>query len=453
MYATTISPSPHREVGATHDDGPRLFEYRDHWLVKRSDTPNYHIYWCREGTRRVRRASTGTRDLEEAKRRLVEFADRKSPTRLVAASPHGRAHHPTPARNAPAIIAIRVEGRGAAQRGPNFLGLLAEYVEWLTPRPSAFANGQCSLRAIAEFCERHDIVYLDEFNLDAQERYIAWRRGQLVAKGHGASNGTINRDFSVIKAALGLAFRRGVLAAVPYVSMLPPPPARDRFLTPDECKRLIDACESSYVRRFVLLMLHTLQRPKAVFGLRVEQVDLRSGRIDFLAPGTVQTNKRRPVVPITPTLAVELERAIDESQSGYIVEKDGLPLQSMRKAFATAVRQAGLVNVTPYVLRHTGATILAAEGVPMHQIASMLGHTTQRTTDVYVKRRPEFLGEAVGKLEHLLGSKGTETASCASNAMTKLRAKPALSARQTRARRNGNDNLEIHRSPQSAWAG
>lgn len=419
--------------GEAGERSPRLFEYADHWLVKRRDTPNFHIYWCREGTRRVRRASTGTSDLAQAKQRLIEFADKRtrSAPLLAMRSTHSRQRS---TRHAPSTEPVtHHHGPGPISQSPNFLGLLAEYVEWLAPRPTAFANGQSSLRAITQFCAQHDIVYLQEFNLDAQERFIAWRRGQLMAKGYKASNGTMNRDFSVIKAALGLAYRRGVIASVPYMSMLPSPPARDRFLTPDECKRLLDACERRYVRRFVLLMLHTLQRPKAVFGLRIEQVDLHNRRIDFLSPGMVQTSKRRPIVPITPTLAVELEDAIAESRSGYIIEKDGLPLLSMRKAFAAAVHRAGLKNVTPYVLRHTGATILAAGGVPMYQIASMLGHTTQRTTDVYVKRRPEFLGEAVDKLEHLLGSRSDTTTTRASNALTNLRAKPALFARQTRA--------------------
>lgn len=451
MHATTIIQARNEP----NNDGPlgnpaRLFEYRDHWLVQRSDTPNFHIYWCREGTRRVRRASTGTSDLEEAKRRLIEFVDRRTPAPLlpVTPCPSGRKRGKVQAR--PFATEGQHEDHAAATVGHSLLRLLAEYVEWLAPRRSAFANGQCSLRAIAEFCARHDIVYLHEFNLNAQERFIAWRRGQLVAKGHGASNGTINRDFSVIKAALGLAYRRGLLDAVPYLSMLPQPPARDRFLTPEECRRLIDACEPPYVRRFVLLMLHTLQRPKAIFGLRVEQVDLVNRRIDFLAPGMVQTNKRRPVVPITPTLANELERAIRESKSGYIVEKDGLPLQSMRKAFASVVRKAGLEDVTPYVLRHTGATILAVKGVSMHQIASMLGHTTQRTTDVYVKRRPEFLAEAVGTLESLLGSMSNDTAMGASNALTNLRAKPAHSARQTRASEDRELIGSIAATPQAA---
>lgn len=72
---------------------------------------------------------------------------------------------------------------------------------------------------------------------------------------------------------------------------------------------------------------------------------------------------------------------------------------------AKACRQAGLQGVTPYVLRHTGATLLAAAGVPMRQVAGMLGHSTQKVTERYAKHRAEFLLEAAETLENLFGEK------------------------------------------------
>jgi integrase len=381
------------------DSECRLFEYADHWLVRRRDTPFLYIYWCEPGTRRVRRRSTHTSDLADAKQKLIAFATKYPPSSSPATSTSTRPEAdpadpalPTSAHVAPRALDTPV------------LDLLAAYVERFGSDRPSFSTLRAALRIWMRYCQRHDIVYVSELNHDAQERFVSWRRRELIQSGKAGSNGTINRDFYLLKGALRLAWRRGQLSHVPYVLSLPAPPPRDQFLTAEEAQRLLAACDEVYVRRFVLLALHTLQRPKAIFDLRVEQVDLAQLRINFLPTGKLQTNKRRPMVPITPTLRDELALAVSESRSGYIVEKNGLPLQSMRKAFARAAKRAGLPGITPYVLRHTGATLLAASGVPMHQIASMLGHTTQRMTEVYAKRRPEFLKEAVSTLDGLFGA-------------------------------------------------
>jgi integrase len=360
-------------------DEVRLFEYADHWLIRRSDTPHLYIYWCRPGTRRVRRRSTHTSDLGAAKKVLMDFVHQKSPPASTAAV--------LPA--APRV------------NDPPLLDVLSAYLERFGSDRVSYATLRGSLTVWTRYCHEHDVVYVSELNHDAQERFVTWRRKQLARDGFAGSNATLNRDLYLLKAALRLAWRRGLLTHVPFVTALPAAPPRDQFLTAEEAHRLLASCDRVYVHRFVLLALHTLQRPKAIFDLRVEQVDLINNRINFLPTGKCQTNKRRAMVPITPTLREELTKAIAESESGHIVDKDGQPLLSMRKAFARAANRAGLPGITPYVLRHTGATLLAAAGVPMHQIASMMGHTTQRMTEVYAKRRPEFLKEAVTTLEGL----------------------------------------------------
>jgi integrase len=371
----------------------RVFEYREHWLVRRSDTPAWYIYWCRPGTRRVLRRSTGTGNLEEAKRVLIDFADR--PTVVVAA--------PAPAR--PAMMPAspnhqlpRMQASGDV--GVPVLDILAGYVERLRGRSSHEA-ARNALRAWIEFCTRDNVVYVHEMTLPVQERFVAWRR-HTHPRGKLLSNGTINRGLDVLRAALHDAWRRGQLTGFPHVRLIPKPPPRDLFLTREEVQRLLTACTEPHLYRFVMLAAHTLQRPSAILNLRVEQVDLTWNRINFLPPGGVQSNKRRPIVPITATLRPVLEQAIAASASGFVIEYDGQPIKKLKQAFRTAARRAGLPHATPGILRHTGATLLAAAGVPLREISGMLGHTTSRITEeVYAKRRPEFLAGAVGALDGL----------------------------------------------------
>lgn len=377
----------------------RLFEYGEHWLVRRTDTPCYYIYWCRPGTRRVLRKSTGRTDLEEAKRELIAFVERQRPHPTNGGTDASNAVSP--------LIGFPAAAAASSHSSPVLLDLLTSYVERLSTETRARAVALPSLRVLAEFLDRHDVVYAHELTLEVQERFVLWRQDRFKELGRGGSNATINRDLSVLKAALRDAWKRGKIPTAPYILSLPSPPPRPRFLDAEEAKRLIDACYELHLHRYVMLALHTLQRPSALLGLRVEQVDLARGRIDFLPANAVQSNKRRPIVPITPTLREELRWAIADSKCGFIVEWDGQPVHSIRKSFHGACRRAGLAGVTPYTLRHTGATLLAAQGVSMRQIAGMLGHSTQRTTERYAKHAPEFLQDAAAKLETLFGSPST----------------------------------------------
>jgi len=140
---------------------------------------------------------------------------------------------------------------------------------------------------------------------------------------------------------------------VPPVASVTAPPSRDRFLTREEYARLLGECEEPHLRLFVLLAIHTLQRPWSILDLTVEQVDLCTGTIDFLPPWQrAQTNKRKPVVPISEGLRPTLTEAIENSIHGYVIEYDGLPVNSIRTSFNKARDRAGLSkDVTPYALK------------------------------------------------------------------------------------------------------
>jgi len=356
----------------------RLFEYMGHWLVRRSDTPNYHIYWL-QGSRRVRRKSARTGDLELAKERRIALAKRRA----------------TPPDQEPESVMA--------------LDALSSYIEKTMPGRPGEPNARLAMRYFMAFFEAEGVATVKELTLDVQDRYIAWRRA--TGKGCRAptlSNGTIARELMVLRAALNDHRKRGFLTRAPYIRSLPAPPPRQRFLTAEESRRLLAECKTPHLHLYVLLALHTLQRPRAIYELTTGQVDLGRGRIDFLPPDALQTNKRRPVVPITATLRPHLERAVASSTTGSVLEYHGEPVASVKKAFKAACRRAGLEDVTQYTLRHTGATLLAAAGVPMRQIAGMMGHTTQRITELYAKHSPDFLQDAARALDRIFPASGPQ---------------------------------------------
>lgn len=54
---------------------------------------------------------------------------------------------------------------------------------------------------------------------------------------------------------------------------------------------------------------------------------------------------------------------------------------------------------TPNTLRHTAGTWMAQGGVDLWKIAGWLGHSIERTTELYAHHHPDYLGEGSAVLE------------------------------------------------------
>jgi len=227
---------------------------------------------------------------------------------------------------------------------------------------------------------------------DAQLRRYAAARLAL-----GKKPGTIARDVQILRSALKWATRQDPqwIDAAPVFRMpVKASPPRDRWLTRDEAARLVDACTFSHLRLFVLLALHTTKRSSAILGLR--WINIRDGFISF---GAGTGNKRRGDVPINATLTAALDEARKLATTPYVIEYGSCRVLSIKNGFKAACQRAGLSDVTPHVLRHTGATWMAAAGIPMEEIARVLGNSVAICEKVYAKYHPDYLRRAVAALE------------------------------------------------------
>ena len=221
------------------------------------------------------------------------------------------------------------------------------------------------------------------------------------ARERGVAPATVNKELRTLRAALNWAWKDGWIKAVPFVEVGPTGERRDRWLTREEADRLVQAAVTPHVRLFILLALHTAARRDAILTLTWDRVDMSRRTVDYRDPFRPQTAKGRAVVPMTPTLAAALSVAKEAALTPFVIEHGGKPVASVKKGFAATVRRAGISDdVTPHVLRHTSATWMAMERVPMRDIARYLGHRDSRTTEaVYAHHHPDFLRDAAAALE------------------------------------------------------
>lgn len=88
----------------------------------------------------------------------------------------------------------------------------------------------------------------------------------------------------------------------------------------------------------------------------------------------------------------------------------GTPIDpdNLSKYFTTACRKAGLGHRNIHQLRHSAASILLAQGVPLHEVSRFLGHTTISVTmDVYGHLAEEGLRGAAKAMDDALWGEST----------------------------------------------
>ncbi len=136
-----------------------------------------------------------------------------------------------------------------------------------------------------------------------------------------------------------------------------------------------------------------------MLGLEWRRVDLQVGLIHL--EGSNTKSGRRRSIPLN----IEARAAI-VTMRGYTAQhcpatpwvfahRDGARLKSVKRAFATACRRAGIEDFHIHDLRHTCAAWLVTAGVPMPEIRDLLGHSTVAMTEKYAHLAPENVRAAV----------------------------------------------------------
>jgi len=211
----------------------------------------------------------------------------------------------------------------------------------------------------------------------------------------GASLGTAKIELEYLRACLNLRYGRGNN----HVWTPPASAPRDRYLTRGELDTLLEHVSTPHVKLFIVLAVATGARMSALLELRWDQVDFKHRTINFNQVGREQTNKRRPEVRMNDRAYAALQEAARGALTDWVIEWDGQPVKSIKKAIRMAAKRSG-VPCSPHVFRHTAGVWMAEADVPMQKISQYLGHTSTRVTErTYARYSPSFMRDAAAALE------------------------------------------------------
>jgi len=241
----------------------------------------------------------------------------------------------------------------------------------------------------------HNLKTLKPFFGDLLPSHISNSLLIDYAKQRNASAGTVLRSLGILKAAIHYAEGNRWIEKQPqFIMPVKQSPPRDIWFTREQVGLLVEKARSPHIRLFIKLALATAARSGALLDLKWQQLDFECRIIDF---GRGYGNKRRAVVPMNDDIYLALLEARELAQTDYVIEYNGKPVKSVKKTFTQLCKNNGIKG-SPHVLRHTAATWLVMDGVPLAEVARLLGDSEKTVEKVYGKHAPDYLRRAVRAL-------------------------------------------------------
>lgn len=209
-----------------------------------------------------------------------------------------------------------------------------------------------------------------------------------------------NKVFTILKAALNHAFGENKIASdeawrrvKPFQDVDVP---RVRFLDHDECVRLVNASALDF-RKLVRAALYAGCRYGEIIRFRVGDFNPEAG--------TVQVRESKSGKPRHVVLTVEGQEFFKNETAGRAGDKtlflreDGEPwgASHQQRPLADACSKAKITPAASFhVLRHTYASSLVMNGVPLGVVAVNLGHADTRITERhYAHLAPSYVADAI----------------------------------------------------------
>src|SRR5438093_7122053 len=203
-----------------------------------------------------------------------------------------------------------------------------------------------------------------------REEIEAWRRERMTT----SRPATINRGLSRLRRMFSLAVEWELLEESPMqgIKFLRENNARTRYLSLEECQRLIASCIAPHIRAIVTVALHTGMRLSEILNLRWQDLDFSSGFI------LVQDSKNGQArqVPMDSMISTVLRSwpRLSDQDIVFTSVMTGGRIVDIRAGFLNSCKRAGITGLHFHDLRHTFASQFVMAGGDLYTCQKIVGH-------------------------------------------------------------------------------
>lgn len=241
------------------------------------------------------------------------------------------------------------------------------------------------LKPLKAFFTGRRVVSIDA--ADA-ERYVQARQAA------GLTNGTINRELSVLGKMLRFAYKGRKVLRLPVIHKLKEAPPRQGFFEPEQFNAVRRRLSEDLQVAVTIAYSYGWRRSE-ILTLTLAQVDLKAGTLR-LEPGTTKNDEGR-LAYLTPelrsllTAQIERVRAL-ERELGRIIPylfphldrpHQGMRIKDFSEGWRSACIRAGVPGMLLHDCRRTAVRNLVNAGVPERVAMKVTGHKTRSIFDRY----------------------------------------------------------------------
>lgn len=262
---------------------------------------------------------------------------------------------------------------------------------------------------------------------ELQPSHIQRFYGQMIE--HGQSPRTLQLIHSVIHRALVIAQRQGLIGRNPAQVVEPPRYSKGEMqvFTDTQARQLLITARGLRNEVLYHLAVTTGMRQSELLGLKWKDIDwaacvihvrrqtqrIRGKGISFSEPKTRSGN--RLIQFGSETLRKlsaqrkrqDIERQVKGWQENDLINPSviGTPLdqRNLLREFKDLLKAAGLPEIRFHDLRHTAATLMLLNGIPLLVVSRRLGHAKPSITlDIYGHALPGMQNEAAALMDELV---------------------------------------------------
>jgi len=307
---------------------------------------------------------------------------------------------------------------------------LQEYMErWLDEVVEARTRAK-TIHSYREIARLHIYPTLGKVTL---QRLSPDQVQRLLASKHrgGLSARTCQYIRAVLRMALGQAQKHGLLAR--NVAALVDPPRGEKratvFLNPDQARQLLDGVRGDRLEALYRVALSLGLRRGEVLGLRWDDIDWAAatlriersiGVVDglrHLGPPKTAAGLRTIHLPATLVDALRAHQQRQEcerkaagprwQEQGYVfpgTTGTAIHPNNIVRRFHVALKHAGLPPMSFHGLRHSAASIMAAQGIMPGVAMRILGHSSVEITQgIYTHVFDASLRQAADTMDRAMG--------------------------------------------------
>jgi len=241
-------------------------------------------------------------------------------------------------------------------------------------------------------------------------------KGEIIAFLHakvakGLAPGTVNRHLNLMKSIFSRALDWEIdgieKSPARGIKQLPILTQRERFLTPEEARHLLEAVAGSKNRMLVPIvafLLLTGARKREALDARWEHVDLQKGlwTVPVSKNGRprhmpLSEGARKVLMQAVAVLRCEMGAGAETCPWVFANPKTGKPFHSVYASWDWARKSVGLGDVRMHDLRHSFASALVNRGMTLYDVKELLGHASMVTTAKYAHLAPGRLMQAASE--------------------------------------------------------